>query len=50
MSTLIEEGLTIIIFFDLNKRHAIQLLIEAEEQLQTYIGFNRGQMAGLLYY
>ena len=49
-STLIEEGLTISTFFDLNEQLAIRLLIEAEEQLQTYIGFNRGQTAVLLYY
>lgn len=48
--TLIEEALTLSDLFGLSELVAVELLVEAEEQMQYFHGFNRGLTAVLLYY
>lgn len=47
---MIEEALTLSDLFGLSEMAAVELLIEAEEQMQYFHGFNRGLTAVLLYY
>jgi hypothetical protein len=48
--SLIEEALTISELFTLSELSSVELLLEAEEQMQYFHGFNRGLTAILLYY
>ena len=48
--SLIEEALTLSDLFKLNELNSVELLVEAEEQMQYFHGFNRGLTAILLYY
>lgn len=48
--SMIEEALTLSDLFGLSEMAAVELLIEAEEQMQYFHGFNRGLTAVLLYY
>jgi nuclear pore complex protein Nup205 len=47
---MIEEALTISDLFSLSELTSVELLFEAEEQMQYFHGFNRGLTAILLYY
>ena len=49
-ASLIEEALTLSDLFNLNELSAVELLVEAEDQMQYFHGFNRGLTAILLYY
>ena len=48
--SLIEEAITISDLFALNEYTCVELLLEAESQMQYFYGFNRGLTAILLYY
>jgi hypothetical protein len=48
--SMIEEALTLSDLFGLSEMAAVELLVEAEEQMQYFHGFNRGLTAVLLYY
>ncbi len=48
--SLIEEAITISDLFSLNELSCVELLLEAEGQMQYFYGFNRGLTAILLYY
>jgi hypothetical protein len=48
--SIIEEALIISDLFNLNELKAIDLLFEAEDQMQFFYGFNRGLTAVLLYF
>jgi len=48
--SLIEEAITISDLFSLNELACVELLLEAEGQMQYFYGFNRGLTAILLYY
>ena len=48
--SLIEEAITISDLFSLNEYTCVELLLEAESQMQYFYGFNRGLTAILLYY
>lgn len=47
---MIEEALTLSDLFGLSELASVELLFEAEEQMQYFHGFNRGLTAVLLYY
>lgn len=47
---MIEEALALSDLFGLSEYASVELLIEAEEQMQFFHGFNRGLTAILLYY
>ena len=47
---LIEEALTLSDLFNLSEIASVELLLEAEEQMQYFFGYNRGLTAILLYY
>jgi hypothetical protein len=47
---MVEEALTISDLFSLSELTSVELLFEAEEQMQYFHGFNRGLTAILLYY
>lgn len=47
---MIEEAITLSDLFCLSEQSCVELLIEAEEQMQYFHGFNRGLTAVLLYY
>lgn len=47
---MVEEALTLSDLFGLSEMAAVELLVEAEEQMQYFHGFNRGLTAVLLYY
>lgn len=47
---MIEEAITLSDLFGLSELSCVELLIEAEEQMQYFHGFNRGLTAILLYY
>lgn len=49
-SSVIEEALTLSDLFTLNELACVELLTEAEEQMQYFHGYNRGLTAILLYY
>lgn len=48
--SLVEEALTLSDLFNLNECSSVELLTEAEDQMQYFHGFNRGLTAVLLYY
>ena len=48
--SLIEEAIAISDLFSLNEYTSVELLLEAEGQMQYFYGFNRGLTAILLYY
>ena len=48
--SLIEEAIAISDLFSLNECACVELLLEAEGQMQYFYGFNRGLTAILLYY
>lgn len=48
--SLIEEALTLSDLFGVSEMTAVELLMEAEDQMQYFHGFNRGLTAVLLYY
>lgn len=47
---MIEEAVTISDLYGLSEYAAVDLLIEAEEQMQYFHGLNRGLISVLLYY
>ena len=49
-SSLIDEALTLSDLFALSEVSCVELLLEAEEQMPYFQGFNRGLTAILLYY
>lgn len=48
--SVIEEAIALSDLFTLSELSSVELLIEAEEQMQYFHGFNRGLTAVLLYY
>lgn len=47
---LVEEALTLSDLFALSEISSVELLLEAEEQMPYFYGYNRGLTAILLYY
>lgn len=49
-SPIIDEALTLSDLLSMSELSSVELLLEAEEQMQYFHGFNRGLTAILLYY